>query len=71
MKDVAWVFVPDPSVGAVAAQTGSVSDLEPGTITESRLTAWLTAGVPYQRHTVQGFDVIAPERSVSPADVTT
>jgi hypothetical protein len=72
VKDVAWVFVPDASVGAVAAETGSVTDLDPGTITETQLTAWLTAhGVPYQRHTVQGFDVIVPERSVSPADVTT
>ena len=72
VKDVAWVFVPDASVGAVSAQTGWVSDLEPGTITETQLTAWLTAhGVPYQRHTVQGFDVVVPERSVSRADVTT
>ena len=71
VKDVAWVFVPDASVGAVSAQTGSVADLDPGTITETQLTAWLTAhGVPFQRHTVRGFDVIVPERSVSPADVT-
>ena len=70
-KDVAWVFVPDASVGAVASQTGSASGLQPGTLTETQLIGWLNAhGVPYHRHTVRGFDVVVPERNVSPTAVT-
>ena len=69
-KNVAWVFVPDASVGAVSSQTGSVTDLQPGALTETQFIAWLQAhGVPYRRHTIGGFDVIVPERNVNPAVV--
>jgi hypothetical protein len=70
-KDVAWVFVPAASVGAVASQTGSASDLQPGTLTETQFIGWLNAhGVPYQQHTIGGFEVVVPARNVSPTAVT-
>ena len=69
-KNVAWIFVPDASVGAVSSQVGSVTDLQPGALTETQFTDWLQAhGVPYRRHTIRGFDVIVPERNVNPAVV--
>lgn len=70
-KDVAWVFVPDASVAAVSSQTGSVTDLQPGALTETQFIAWLQShGVTYQRHAVRGFDVIVPDQNVDPATVT-
>ena len=67
---VAWVFVPDASIGPVSSQLGSVTDLNPGTITEAQFTAWLkTHGVPYRHHSIAGFDVVIPQRTVSPAAV--
>jgi hypothetical protein len=70
VKDVAWIFVPAAAVGPDSSQLGSLSDLQPGTITEPELVAWLTAhGVPYARTTTRGFDVIVPDRSVSPTAV--
>jgi Dolichyl-phosphate-mannose-protein mannosyltransferase len=68
-KDVAWIFVPNASIGRVSAQLGS-TDLQPGSITEPELIAWLTAhGVSYRRSVVQGFDVIVPDRNISPTEV--
>ncbi len=69
-KDVAWIFVPNASIGPVSAQLGSVTDLQPGSITEHELIAWLTAhGVPYERKVGQGFDVIVPDRNIRPTAV--
>ena len=69
-KSVAWIFVPDASVGADSSQLGSITDIEPGTITEPAFISWLTAhGVPYRKKSTDGFDVIVPARDVSPAEV--
>jgi len=69
--NVAWIFVPDASVAADAAQLGSVSDIEPGTVTEPALVGWLTAhGVPYRKTSTDGFVVIVPAESVRPAQVS-
>ena len=70
VKDVAWIFVPAASIGPVSAQLGSVTDLQPGTITEPELVAWLMAHrVSFRREVVQGFDVIVPDRHVRPTEV--
>jgi Dolichyl-phosphate-mannose-protein mannosyltransferase len=70
-KRVAWIFVANASLRLVAAQLGTTSFVDPGTLTETQLTSWLTAHmVPYQRHVIGGFDVIVPKRAVSPAAVT-
>ena len=70
MKRVVWLFVPVAVVGPDLSQLGSLTDLDPGTITEPELTAWLSVdGVPYRRTTTRGFDVIVPGRSVSPTAV--
>ena len=68
--EVAWIFVPAASEAALAAQLGSTSDLEPGSVSEASLTKWLTAhGIPYRTVESGGFDVIIPSGNVSPARV--
>ncbi len=67
---VAWVFVPATSEAALASQLGSTSSLEPGSVTESHLTTWLTAhGIPFRMLKTGGFDVIIPSRNINPAQV--
>jgi hypothetical protein len=69
-KKVAWIFVPDASIGPVSAQLGSATDLQPDSITEPEFVGWLTAhGVSSTRTSVQGFDLIVPDRNVRPAQV--
>jgi hypothetical protein len=69
-KKVAWIFVPDASIGPVSAQLGSATDLQPGSITEPEFVGWLTAhGVPSTNQSVQGFDLIVPDRNISPTQV--
>jgi len=66
----AWIFVPATSEASLAAQLGSTSDLEPGSVSEASLADWLSAhGIPYRTVQSGGFDVILPGRSVSPAEV--
>lgn len=70
-RTVAWIFVPDASVGADSSQLGSITDTEPGTITEPAFISWLTShGVPYRKKSTGGFDIIVPARDVSPAGVS-
>jgi hypothetical protein len=67
---VAWIFVPTGSVPMDSAQLESVSDLEPGSITEGVLTGWLhDHGVSYRRISTSGFDVIVPSRNIDPVEI--
>ncbi len=65
-----WIFVPPQALGAVEGQLGSASDLDPGAVTESGLTAYLGAhGISYKVVSTVGFDVVVPSRPVSPAQL--
>ncbi len=67
---VAWIFVPTGSIPMDSAQLESVSDLEPGSVTEGALTGWLQDHkVPYRTISTSGFDVIVPSRNIDPAEV--
>jgi hypothetical protein len=66
----AWVFVSSRALADDEGQLGSAGDLQPGTMTEAALTAWLGVhGIPYRVIPVGGFDVIVPARPVSPTQV--
>ena len=66
----ASIFVPTGSIPMDSAQLESVSDLEPGSVTEGALTGWLQDHkVPYRVISTRGFDVIVPSRNIDPAEV--
>jgi hypothetical protein len=66
----AWIFVPPASVAGLSGQLGSTAGIEPGTISEAMLTAWLSAhGIAYRTVRSGGFDVVLPARNVHPAQI--
>jgi hypothetical protein len=65
-----WIFVPPQALGTDEGQLGSASNLDPGAVTESGLTSYLSShGIPYKVVTTDGFDVVVPARPVSPAQL--
>jgi Dolichyl-phosphate-mannose-protein mannosyltransferase len=67
---VAWIFVPTSSVPMDSAQLESVSNLEPGSITEGALTGWLhDHKVSYRTLSTSGFEVIVPGRNIDPVEI--
>ncbi len=67
---VAWIFVPARSLANDLPQLGSVTNLQPGSISETTLDAWLMAHkVTYRVVATMGFDVILPSRNVNPTQI--
>ena len=66
----AWIFVPADSVAIDSAQLGSVTNLEPGSISEEQLVAWVNAhGIPYRFVSTGNFDIILPSQKVEPSEI--
>jgi hypothetical protein len=67
----AWIFVRPQSTALAAAQLGSATDLDPGTVSEAELIAWLDAHhTGYTRRTDGAFSVIVPDGDVRPSQVS-
>jgi hypothetical protein len=65
-----WIFVPPDSIAADSAQLGSVSNLEPGSISEAELIAWLDESkVSYRSVSTGNFNVILPSKKVEPDQI--
>ena len=63
----AWVFVPPASTAVAASQLGATADLDPGSTTETGLIAWLDRhGIPYKKSSTGVFDIVVPDRNVTP-----
>ncbi len=63
----AWVFVPPASTAVAASQLGATVDLDPGSTTETGLIAWLDGhGIPYKKSSTGVFDIVVPDRNVTP-----
>jgi hypothetical protein len=69
-KPEAWVFVPPNAPSQDIDQLGSGTDLQPGTVTEAALEAYLAAhAVPFRVVRTHDFDVVIPALAVRPDQV--
>jgi hypothetical protein len=67
---VVWVFVPTRALADDEGQLGSATNIQPGTVTEAGLTAYLAAhGIAYRVVTTPGFDVVLPAGPVTPSQL--
>jgi hypothetical protein len=65
-----WVFVRPTEVSAAAAQFESDSGLDPGTLDEATLVAWLDGHhISYTMFATGPFTVVVPARNVLPPQV--
>jgi hypothetical protein len=62
-----WIFVPADSIAADSAQLGSTTNLEPDSVSEAQLIAWLNAhAIPYRLASTNSFNIVLPSRRVQP-----
>ena len=65
-----WVFVPTRALADDEGELGSASNIQPGTVTEAGLTAYLAVhDIAYRVVTTPGFDVVLPAGPVTPSQV--